>query len=115
MTENLNAGDARIQVVPIGIEFFDQTDLPSSIILFQLLLASDRIFCILELFEINQHVDVVFLGKVLGQFQLMLGDAADEVVGHADVERAADAAGEDVDVEASWLYLEALEYWVARS
>ena len=55
-----------------------------------------------------------FLVKPLVNFNL-LGDAADEVVGHADVERAADAAGEDVDVEASWLYLEALEYWVARS
>src|ERR1700721_4264224 len=63
MTENLNASNARIQVVPIGIEFFDQSDLPSSIVLFQLLLASDRIFRILELFEINEHVDFVFLGK----------------------------------------------------
>jgi hypothetical protein len=115
MTENSNTSDARIQVVPIGIEFFDQSDLPSSIILLQLLLASDRVLRILKLFVINEHADFVFLGEALHQFQFMLRDAADEVVGYADLQRAANAAREYEDLEAAWLHLKALEYQVARS
>ena len=42
----------------------------------------------------------------------MLSDAADQIVGHADVQRTADAAGEDVDVEATWLHL---TLWNTRS
>src|SRR6185312_10837483 len=45
----------------------------------------------------------------------MLGDAADKVVGYADVERAADTARKDVDVVAACSHLPPLGYWVARS
>src|SRR5580700_93353 len=45
----------------------------------------------------------------------MFGDTADEVIGHADVKRAPNAAGKDVDVEAACRHLASLEYWVAWS
>jgi len=87
-------------VVPIGIEFFDQSDLPGSIPLLQPFLATDCIFNVVELLEIDQLVDAISLREAFHQFEAMLGDATDQIICHAYVERAADAAGEDVDVEA---------------
>src|SRR6478735_4933851 len=58
---------------------------------------------------------LVALGETLGDLELMFGDAADQVIRHADVERAADAAGQNVDVEAARSHLPPREYWVARS
>jgi hypothetical protein len=89
--------DTGIKIIPIRIEFFDQTNFPRSIPLFQSLLALDRILDIAELFEIDQFVDFVFLRETLGQFQAMLADPSNDVIGYTDVQRAADAAGEDVD------------------
>src|SRR6185437_4197375 len=112
---DLNASDARVQVVPIGIEFFNESSFPGSIIFLQLLFTSDRVFRVIKLFVIDRPVDTVSLGKSLRYFQLVLANAPDQIVGHANVQRAADAAGENVDVEAPWLHSNALEYWVARS
>jgi hypothetical protein len=83
-----SAGDARIQIVPVGIEFLNQPDFPGSIPLLQLLLALDRVFGIIELFEIDEVADLVLLRKAFRQFQAMLGDAANEIIGYADVKRA---------------------------
>ena len=88
---------------------------PGSIIFLQLLFTPDRVFCVIELFVIDQLMDTVSLGKSLRYFQFVLANAPDLIIGHADVQRAADVAGEDVNVEAPWLHLYALEYWVARS
>ena len=60
---NSKAGDAWIQIIPIGIELLDQPDVPGPIPAFQSLLAPDGIFGVVELFETNQLVDAIFLGK----------------------------------------------------
>jgi hypothetical protein len=65
---------------------------------FKSLLALDGAFGIIEYFEIDQPVDFIFLGKAFRLFQAMLSHATDKVVGHADVKRASDAAGEDINV-----------------
>jgi hypothetical protein len=46
-----------------------------------------------EAFEIHQPIDAVLLRKPFSEFRLVLRDAANEIIGHADVERAADSAG----------------------
>jgi hypothetical protein len=94
--------------------FLDQSDLPSSIPTFQSLLALDCVFGVIELFEINEPADLIFLRKAFRQFLAMLGDAPNEVVGNANVKRAADAAGEDVELEAACSHLRSLEYWIVR-
>src|SRR5216683_7320950 len=49
--QRLNAGYARIQIIPIGIDLLNQPDFPGSIPLLQLFFAPDRVFGIIELFE----------------------------------------------------------------
>ena len=100
MGEHSNACYTQIQIIPIWIELFNQPNFPGSIPFFQSLLAPDRVFSIIELFEINESSDLVSLRKAFRQFQAMLGHATDKVVSHADVKRTSDAAGKDVDVEA---------------
>src|SRR5271154_781826 len=75
----------------------------------------DSLLDLVELLEIDKSDYVVALGKTLGDFQFVLGDTANEIVGHANIQRAADAAGQNVDVEAARPHLPSLEYWVARS
>jgi hypothetical protein len=48
---------------------------------------------LVELLEIDKADHVVAFGKTLGKFRFVLGDTANEIVDHADVERTADAAG----------------------
>jgi hypothetical protein len=65
--------------------------------------------------KIDQFVDFVFLRESLDQFQAMFANSANDIVGYANVERAADSACEDVNVVATCSHLPSLEYWVARS
>ena len=46
-------------------------------------------------------MNVISLRAAFRKFETMLTDAAHEVICHTDVERATDAAGENVDVEAA--------------
>ena len=64
---------------------------------FKSLLALDGAFGIIEYFEIDQPVDFIFLGKAFRLFQAMLSHATDKVVCYADVNRAFDAAREDIN------------------
>jgi hypothetical protein len=84
-TGKLNAGNAWVQIIPIGIELLNQPDFPRPIPLLQLLLASDRVFGIIELFEIDEPVDFVFLCKAFDRFQSMFGYSTNEVIGHAGI------------------------------
>ena len=53
----------------------------------------------------DQPDHIVALCKALGDFQLVLGDATNQIVGYADVQRTSDTACENVDVEAPRLHL----------
>jgi hypothetical protein len=66
---NLNAGYAWIQIIPIGIELFYQSDFPGPIPLLQLLLAPDRVFDVIELLKIDEPVDLVFLREPFTDFR----------------------------------------------
>jgi hypothetical protein len=115
MPGNSSACYARIKIVPIGIKIFDQSNFPSSIPLLQSFLANYRILTVIELLEIDQFMNAISLREAFHKFETMLTDAAHEVIRHTDVKRAADAAGEDVDVVAAYSQLPPLGYWVARS
>src|SRR3989440_12029974 len=81
---------------------------------FKSLPALDGAFGIIEYFEIDQPADFIFLGKAFRLFQAMLSHATDKVVGHADVKRASDAAGEDINAVTACPH-QASGYRVARS
>ena len=55
----LRSGDARIEVVPIGIGLFDDADLPRPRPFLQALLAPDGELDVAESLEINQSSDAV--------------------------------------------------------
>src|SRR3954451_6612580 len=59
------------------------------------------LFDILEAFEIDEPVNVVFLRKTFRDFRLVFGDTPNEIVGHAYVESAADSACQYVDIKGS--------------
>src|SRR5690348_7184983 len=112
MTVSNSATDNfRIKIIPIRVVLFNQSNLPSSFPFLQSLLPLDRILGIVELLEIDQPRDVVFLCEAFDQLRLVLRDAPDQIVGDTDVQRAADAASENVDVEAACAHLRPLEYW----
>ena len=75
----------------------------------------DGAFRVIEALEINQPIHIVIFSEAFGSTRFMLVDATNEVIGHADVKRTADAAGEYVDVLAACSHRPPLEYWVARS
>jgi len=62
----------------------------------QIFLTGDCVVDVLEALEVDETVDVVSLGEAVGYAVAVLLEAAVEVVGYADVERAREA-GEDVD------------------
>jgi hypothetical protein len=80
--------------------FLDQPNLPCPIPFLQSLLAPDGTLWVIKLLEANQPRDVVPFGETLDQLLAMLEDATDEIAGHANLQRAADLAREDVNVEA---------------
>src|SRR5262249_51928364 len=79
----------------------DQLDLPRAIPFLQLLLSLDCVFDVRELLVVDQSMDLILLGEAGHGVGAMLVGAADEIVGDADVERAAEPTGGDVDPENS--------------
>ena len=72
-------------------------------------------FNIVEALEIDQSIHSVTFGEALCDTRLMLVHSTNEIVGHANIERAANAIGQYVNVIAACSHLPSLEYWVARS
>src|SRR5665647_490598 len=107
--------DLRIKIDPVRIVFFYQRNLPRPRPFLQPLLTMDGSFDVFEAFEIDQPVHVIFLGEAFGGARFVLVRPANEVVGYADVKRAADATDKDVDVEGAGSHPPSLGYWVARS
>src|SRR5215510_14546416 len=104
-----------MEIDPIWVILFDQRNLPCPRPSLQPFFAMDRLFDLFEDFEIDQSTYLIFLGETTGDFQLMFTDAANEIVSYTNIERATDAAGENVDVELASSHRPPLEYWVARS
>ena len=112
MPGSSNACYARIKVVPIGIKLFDQSNFPGSIPLLQSFLANNRILNVIELFEIDQFVNAISLREAFHEFETMLTNPSDEVIRHADIERAILAACQNVDVAPTHCRLR--DGWPAR-
>src|SRR5665213_910718 len=105
-----SAGDLGIQITPIRIVLLYQSNLPRPRPFLQPFLTVDRRFNVLKAFEINQTIHVIILGEAFGRTGFMFVHAPNEVVRHADVKRATNAASKDVDVEAARTHLPPLGY-----
>ena len=86
------------QVVPAGVDRFDEPNLPRAIPLLEAFLSLDSITRSWKGFAIHQAMDVVLLGKTLQQALLVLPDPAREIIGHPDVKGPIRLAGKNVNI-----------------
>jgi hypothetical protein len=93
----LRSRNPRIKIIPIWIVLLDELDLPRAIPFLQSLLAENCLLDVVELFEIYQSVNSILLREALDEPLSMLIDSSDQIVGHTDVKRAANPAGQDID------------------
>jgi hypothetical protein len=92
----ISTRDFFVEVVPIRVALFDQGQLPYALPMLHRPLALYRDANVLRAFEIYEVVNLVFLGEALDEALLVLIDAPNQIVGHADLESAISAAREDV-------------------
>src|SRR5437899_771621 len=81
MTMERSRDQSRRQVVPIGVVLLDQLDLPAPVPFLDVLFAQDRAFGIVAGLEIDEPIHAITLRKTGDVGSLVLGDAANEVVG----------------------------------
>ena len=91
-------GDGEIEVIPVWVSLLDQLDLPRAVPALQLLLALNGGTNLTKVFEIDETSHTLFLGEPLRQLFSMLVEAPDKIVRHADIERAAKTARQNIDV-----------------
>ena len=89
--------DVRVEVLPVGIGCLDQVDLPLSAPLLQLLLARNSVPHVDVTLRVDQTPNAIAIRVLAASPGSVLVDATAEIVCHANVERAARPAGEDVD------------------
>jgi hypothetical protein len=80
--------EARVQILPLRVVFFDEIDLPLTRPMLHRFLALNGKMDIAEAFVPNQTVNAIFLGKAFAHTFLMLPRSADNVGGDADIECA---------------------------
>ena len=76
------------QVSPLRITFLYETNLPGSIPVLELLLASYRVWCRLNVFVVHQHMYAVLLREPFYNAVFVFQDTALEVVRGANVQCA---------------------------
>src|ERR1035441_4220171 len=86
-----------VYVVPLRNARHNQIYLPLTRLVLDILLALDCAQCGVVTFVIDERLHLVFLGEAVDQSLAMLMDAANEIVGDADIECSVRTAGEDVD------------------
>ena len=95
--DDRNGSDQQIRSIgPFWIVFLDEPDLPVPIPLFQLLLALDCRFGIVECFDMNKAMDFVFADELRTNTETMLFKPLRNIVGYADIKRAVSTARKDV-------------------
>jgi len=87
-----------VEVMPLGVGFFDEADFPLAFPCLEALFAEDGIGGVCERFVVDKTMDAVALGEAGDVATFVAGDSLDEVAGDADVEGAVLLAGHDVDV-----------------
>jgi hypothetical protein len=99
--QRLPACHAFVEIPPFRIVALDQIKLPDSAPLLELLFPKYGVrHCLVE-FRVNQLMDAILRGETLDGTRLVFPDSADDIVGHADVERAVAFAGENVHAGAA--------------
>ena len=77
------------EVIPIGIFFLDEANLPRPIPLLEPFFSANRSLDIGMLLEIDQAMNFVLFCKAVDETHLVFVYPAYEIVCHADIERAA--------------------------
>ena len=89
---------SRREIMPIGVVRLDQFDFPAPIPFLDVLLTLDRSGWVIAGFEVNQLLHGIAFGEAGNLRALMLGNAADEIVRDADIERPISIRSENVNV-----------------
>ena len=90
--------NAFVEIIPVGVAFLDQANLPRAIPAFDLLLARDRDMNVVELFVPDEKVDAISFGKTRNEPIAMLERASSQIAGDAGIKRSVAPTGENVDV-----------------
>src|SRR5262249_48764475 len=85
------------QITPCGIELLNQLDLPCPAPALHRMLARARFEDRAVVFEVDELGHSILARESRHRLRLVVANAANEIVGHADVERTVPLAGEDVD------------------
>src|SRR5262245_6301181 len=91
--------DLVVEVAPVRVHRKNEVDLPLSRPMLDVLLSLDRSGGSVVALVVNQHLHAIALGETRHEAFPVLKGATDQIVGHADIERAAPTIGEDVDPE----------------
>src|SRR5438552_10834395 len=86
----------RPKIVPVLIFLFDQFNFPLPPPSLKTLLSRYRFKDVVEDFKIHQCVDPIFRGEAADEVVAMFVDSTNEIIRHADVERASRPTCKDV-------------------
>jgi hypothetical protein len=86
-----------VEITPVRILLFYQSELPGSIPFLKLLLTKDRVIHVVVEFEIHQSVDAVFLSESLCHIVSVLPDPGGKIAGDGDVQRSIAVTSKYVD------------------
>src|SRR5215813_5381400 len=92
-----------IEIIPVWIVLFDELDLPGSIPFLETFFAENRLFDAVILFEVHQPMNPILLGETLDEIHSMFIDSSHQIVCNANVQCAADSAGQNVNPITSFI------------
>jgi hypothetical protein len=87
-----------IQIMPVGILFFDEANLPVAFPAFQACLALYSLANVFVDLKVDQRMDMVLLGEAFHYIAFVLIDALDEIGRHTNIQCAVLLAREDINV-----------------
>jgi hypothetical protein len=87
-----------IEVRPVGIHLFDQSDLPIPAPLLEALLSRNRLIDALVSFVPDEPLDIVLCGESRNDFGFVFMDAPGQIVGDAKIKRSMPTTCQEIDV-----------------
>ncbi len=94
----LRLRQSSIEILPVRILCLDQVQLPLTAPTLELFFPLNGCCKVGAMLEVNQSSQTVLLGEPGHIPQSMFPDPSQEIVCHADIQRAAEAIGQDIDV-----------------
>src|SRR5882757_1375620 len=94
----MSGGYLWVQIDPLRVLLFNQSDLPIPPPLLQLLFTGNGRERVIIDFEPNELVDRVSFREACDRLALVFINATNDVVRHAEIQRSVLVAGEEVDV-----------------